>query len=343
MAGTPTTGGTTTTPIRPNNEVRVKVYNGSGVQGVAQTLTDQLRAKGYNMQAPETADKERQGTVVQCVSGFEREGAVLAAVRRRQRCEGRGVPVRPARGRVRRRLHRRHRQRVARGAGGTVALPSALLPFAARPARAALFVDFDGSLSPIVLDPAAARPLPAARAALARLVPQLGIVAVVSGRPAAFLRDTLAIDGLDYVGTYGLERIVAGAVVLDERVRPFVDAVAQAADEAEAALPGLRVERKGEVAVTVHWRDQPERGAEAASWAAEAAPRLGLEAPMRGRMAVELRPPVPVDKGTTVADLAARHGRAPRSQVTTSATCPRSRPCARSSTRARSRTRSASA
>jgi trehalose 6-phosphate phosphatase len=185
-----------------------------------------------------------------------------------------------------------------------MALPSALLPFAARPARAALFVDFDGSLSPIVLDPAKARPLPAALAALARLVPRLGTVAVVSGRPAAFLRDTLAIDGLDYVGTYGLERIVAGAVVLDERVRPYTDAVAQAADEAEAALPGLRVERKGEVAVTVHWRDQPERGGEAASWAAEAAPRLGLEAPMRGRMAVELRPPVPVDKGTTVADLA---------------------------------------
>jgi hypothetical protein len=78
VGGTPTSGGTTTTPIRPNNEVRVKVYNGSGVQGVAQTLTDQLRAKGYNMQAPETADKERQGTAVQCVSGFEREGVVLA-------------------------------------------------------------------------------------------------------------------------------------------------------------------------------------------------------------------------------------------------------------------------
>ena len=79
VAGTPaTTGATTTRPIRPNNEVRVKVYNASGVQGVAQTLTDQLRAKGYNMQAPETSDKERQGTTVQCVSGFEREGAVLA-------------------------------------------------------------------------------------------------------------------------------------------------------------------------------------------------------------------------------------------------------------------------
>ena len=92
-------------------------------------------------------------------------------------------------------------------------------------------------------------------------------------------------------------------MVLDERVRPFLDAIVQAADEAEAALPGLLVERKGQVAVTIHWRDQPERGDAATRWAAEAAPRLGLEAPLRGRMAVELRPPVPVDKGTTVAEL----------------------------------------
>jgi trehalose 6-phosphate phosphatase len=185
-----------------------------------------------------------------------------------------------------------------------VAVPRALQPLVDDPAHAALFVDFDGSLAPIVLDPAAARPLPAARVALARLVPVLARVAVVSGRPATFLREALAIDGLDYAGTYGLERIVGGEVVLDERVRPFLGAVARAADEAEAALPGLLVERKGEVAVTVHWRDQPERGEAAARWAAEAARRLGLEAPLRGRMAVELRPPVPVDKGTTVAELA---------------------------------------
>ena len=185
-----------------------------------------------------------------------------------------------------------------------MAVPRALLPFVDAPDRAALFVDFDGSLSPIVLDPAAARVLPAARAALARLVPILGQLAVVSGRPAAFLRDALDLDGLGYVGAYGLERIVDGDVVVDERVRPFVDAVARAADEAEVALPGLLVERKGAVAVTLHWRDQPERGADAFAWAAEAAPRLGLDAPLRGRMAVELRPPVPVDKGTTVAELA---------------------------------------
>jgi hypothetical protein len=73
-----TGGSTTTSPLRPNNQVRVKVYNASGVQGKAQTLTDQLRAKGYNMQTPANLDNQRQGTVIECIPGFEREGAVLA-------------------------------------------------------------------------------------------------------------------------------------------------------------------------------------------------------------------------------------------------------------------------
>jgi trehalose 6-phosphate phosphatase len=185
-----------------------------------------------------------------------------------------------------------------------VALPPALRPFVDDPAASAFFADFDGSLSPIVRDPHDAAVLPAARAALARLVPVLRTVAVVSGRPAAFLRDALGIDGLGYVGAYGLERIVDGEVVVDDRVQPWVGAIARAAEEADRALPGLLVERKGSVGVTIHWRAQPERAAEAVSWADEAAARFRLEGPLRGRMAVELRPPVPVDKGTTVAALA---------------------------------------
>jgi hypothetical protein len=70
-------GTTTTGPIRPPNEVRVKVYNASGTQGQAQTTTDTLKAKGYNMQAPATLATKRTGSVIQCRPGFEREGAQL--------------------------------------------------------------------------------------------------------------------------------------------------------------------------------------------------------------------------------------------------------------------------
>jgi hypothetical protein len=76
---TPGAGATVTTaPLRENKDVRVKVYNASGVSGRAKTLTDALSAKKYDMQEPANLDKQRQGTVVECVTGFEREGQVLA-------------------------------------------------------------------------------------------------------------------------------------------------------------------------------------------------------------------------------------------------------------------------
>jgi hypothetical protein len=68
----------TTIPLKTNAQVRVKVYNASGVQGTAQTMTDKLHAKGYNMQAPANLSNERAGTIVQCVDGFQREGTRLA-------------------------------------------------------------------------------------------------------------------------------------------------------------------------------------------------------------------------------------------------------------------------
>jgi hypothetical protein len=68
----------TTTPLKTNAQVRVKVFNASGVQGTAQTMSDKLHAKGYNMQPPANLSKERAGTIVQCVDGFQREGTLLA-------------------------------------------------------------------------------------------------------------------------------------------------------------------------------------------------------------------------------------------------------------------------
>ena len=53
--------------------------------------------------------------------------------------------------------------------------------------HAVVLVDFDGSLAPIVDNPALARPLPAARDALARLVPRPILRTVLSrlARPAS--------------------------------------------------------------------------------------------------------------------------------------------------------------
>ena len=182
-------------------------------------------------------------------------------------------------------------------------LPQGLDAFVAAGRGAWLGLDFDGSLAPIVDDPAAARILPASREALARLVSLVGRVAVVSGRPAAFLAEHVGLADITYAGIYGLERWQDGRVVLDPAVAGWASVIEQAAEEAGRVLPGVLVERKGAVAVTVHWRTTPEQGEAAAAWAAAAAQRLGLHV-LPGRMAAELRPPVPVDKGSTVAGLA---------------------------------------
>jgi trehalose 6-phosphate phosphatase len=171
------------------------------------------------------------------------------------------------------------------------------------PRRSAFLVDFDGSLAPIVDDPSAARPLPAAAVALRRLVPHLGCAAVVSGRPATFLAEQLPVPGLLLVGLYGLEQVVDGELRRDPRALAYVDAVAAAAADLDALLPGLLVERKGDLAVTVHWRRSPDRADEAMDAVSAVSAAHGLEAPMRGRMAMELRPPVPVDKGSVVTDV----------------------------------------
>jgi trehalose 6-phosphate phosphatase len=188
-------------------------------------------------------------------------------------------------------------------------LPTALRPLAERPSAAALFVDFDGTIAPIVHDPDQARPAPGATAVLARLVRILGLVAVVSGRPIGFLSEVLGPSpGLQVVGLYGLEwidpygswRVEPSA----EQWRPVVGRVVQQARS--AAPPGLTVEEKG-LSTALHWRGRPTAESWARSFARSIEDETGLVA-SSGRMSLELRPPLTIDKGTVVERLGAPFG-----------------------------------
>jgi trehalose 6-phosphate phosphatase len=56
-----------------------------------------------------------------------------------------------------------------------------------RAGKVALCLDFDGTLSPIVEDPQAARPLEGIVELLEPLAARFAAVALISGRPAAYL------------------------------------------------------------------------------------------------------------------------------------------------------------
>jgi trehalose 6-phosphate phosphatase len=174
---------------------------------------------------------------------------------------------------------------------------------AADPPRTALLLDYDGSLSPIVAHPADAVPLPGTVDVLDALAHRLGRVGVVSGRPVEFLMRQLPSARMAFVGQYGLEWAEAGGVTVDQRALPYVGAVEEAADEAEHRWPDLYVERKGEVAVTVHWRNAPVDGDAVVADVDALARRLGLDV-HPSRKARELRPPIGVDKGVAVERLA---------------------------------------
>lgn len=170
---------------------------------------------------------------------------------------------------------------------------------AAHPETAALLLDFDGSIAPIVVDPAIAAAPAETLAVLERLSERLLLVGVVSGRPLDFLASSVPLAGIELVGQYGLERRVDGQTVIEPAALPYRDAIAEAANEAERRWPDLFIERKGDTAVTVHWRAVGEVGESLARDIDGLGAALGL-AVYPTRKARELRPPIPVDKGSAV-------------------------------------------
>ncbi len=175
-----------------------------------------------------------------------------------------------------------------------------LAPFRSDPAGTGGYSDVDGPLAAIVDDPAAARPLPGVIDALTQLARHYGRVGVISGRPAAYLRDHLGERGLFLSGQYGLELVVGGEVQAIPEAEPWRAVVEETAAAAEVA--GLIVERKG-VSVTLHYRSDPSQEQAARVWTADRAQATGL-ALHPARMSFELRPPVERDKGTVLATAA---------------------------------------
>jgi trehalose 6-phosphate phosphatase len=175
------------------------------------------------------------------------------------------------------------------------------------PATVAVLTDFDGTLSPIVDDPAQAGPLPGTVETLHALADRYGRVAVVSGRPVAFLRHRLGLEErpasrLRLSGLYGLEWVVDNEVHVHPVALEYAPVVDDAAGRAEAAAPdGVIVERKG-FSFTLHVRTGQQHVDWARSWADATAHTTGLVV-HGARMSFELRPPVDIDKGTVVTAL----------------------------------------
>jgi trehalose 6-phosphate phosphatase len=162
-------------------------------------------------------------------------------------------------------------------------------------ARAALFLDVDGVLAPIVPRPEDARVPAETQHELARLSERYALVACISGRAGDDARRVVGVPQLTYVGNHGLE-LEAGTAEWAARLGEFLEHV---------AWP--RVENKT-LTAALHYRGVAD----------EAAARIELEAigeraraagfvARFGRKVLEVVPPIEANKGTAIRRLLDEH------------------------------------
>ncbi|WP_112246215.1 trehalose-phosphatase [Kribbella monticola] len=177
------------------------------------------------------------------------------------------------------------------------------------PGGAVIASDFDGTLSPLVEDPAMSRAADGALDALARLAGTVGQVAIVTGRPALVATELSGVtghaglSGLVVLGHYGLERWEASTGAITSE--PVPEGVAVARERLpgvlqEAGLPDAYVEDK-DSSLAVHTRRLPDpAGALEAlrTPLSELAESVGLHLEP-GNLVLELRPPG-IDKGVAL-------------------------------------------
>lgn len=176
------------------------------------------------------------------------------------------------------------------------------------PRAGALFFDIDGTLAPIAPTPADAEVPRPIRAALAKLAARVGLLGLVTGREVGDGRDLLPLRNAVYIGNHGLQALYpSGEITIAREALPYASAVEAAGRRARALaeqLPDLFIEDK-RLSVVLHYRQVADTHTALAfieHSVAGPARQEGLEV-MTGKMAIEIRPPVPISKGTAIGDL----------------------------------------
>jgi trehalose 6-phosphate phosphatase len=192
-------------------------------------------------------------------------------------------------------------------------IAEALAPLRAHPSSAAILLDIDGTLSPIVEHAEDAHVPETTRQLLIAVANRYGLVACVSGRRASEARAMVSIGTISYLGSHGVELLRAGwtAPVLDAGVEDWIRrirAFGRDADTADVRKLRVRLEDKGAI-VAFHWR-----GARDEAAAKAAIDQIALRAEEAGlvthwgRKVLEVRPPITMDKGAGIRRLLAEAG-----------------------------------
>src|SRR5712671_2478355 len=183
-------------------------------------------------------------------------------------------------------------------------IPSALehvQDIARRGDRLAVFLDYDGTLTPIVSHPEDAWLSDSMRQTLRSLAARVP-VAILSGRDLDDVRGRAYVDGIVYAGSHGFDIAGAGGLrrELGAAYLPVLDTAETELREALDEIPGAQLERK-HFSVAAHYRNVNENDAFRVALAMEAVAARHRELRrMDGKKVYELLPDIDWNKGKAV-------------------------------------------
>ncbi len=183
---------------------------------------------------------------------------------------------------------------------------------------AAVFLDYDGTLTPIMPRPELAQ-ISSEMRKLVNSLAERCPVAIVSGRPLATVQEFLGLENVIYAGSHGMEiEGSAGTELRLDKGREHLESLAALYDKLSAALsyiPGVLIQLAG-YTVPVHYRmvhptliPEVERIVEREL---QDHPEIRR---YRGKMIFEIRPNIPWDKGKAVLWIRERLGLNPENSV----------------------------
>ena len=167
--------------------------------------------------------------------------------------------------------------------------------------RLAVFLDYDGTLTPIVSHPEDAWLSESMRQTLGSLVARVP-VAILSGRDLDDVRGRVLVDGIVYAGSHGFDIAGAGGLrrELGAAYLPVLDAAETELREALDEIPDAQLERK-HFSVAAHYRNVNEDDALKVAAAVDTVAARHRELrKINGKKVYELLPDIDWDKGKAV-------------------------------------------
>ena len=167
--------------------------------------------------------------------------------------------------------------------------------------RLAVFLDYDGTLTPIVSHPEDAWLSESMRQTLGSLAARVP-VAILSGRDLDDVRGRVLVDGIVYAGNHGFDIAGAGGIrrELGAAHLTVLDAAETELREALDEIPDAQLERK-HFSVAAHYRNVNEDDADRVALAVDAVAARHRELRrINGKKVYELLPDIDWNKGKAV-------------------------------------------